>query len=67
MKILKSGIEMNHEELKAIKGGACACSCLPGFNSGSLNISGDEDDDCYCGCSPGDLFIDAVRSAFRRI
>ena len=52
MKILKSGIEMTPEELKASKAGkACACSCQLGFDTENLWNFGAEETACECGCA----------------
>jgi hypothetical protein len=50
MKILKSGIEMTPTELIRARGGACACGCSGGHNSGGGSWIGSEGGDCYCGC-----------------
>lgn len=51
MKPLKSGIEMNPEELKNSKGGACSCGCDIYVSSTVVSVGGEEGTDCYCGCS----------------
>jgi len=52
MKVLKSGIEMTPEELKASKAGkACACSCQLGVDTENMWNIGAEATLCACGCT----------------
>lgn len=50
MKILKSGIEMEHSDLNRVRGGACACGCRPFIDGDSFNVGGDAEDCCACMC-----------------
>lgn len=64
MKILKSGVEMTQEELRASKAGKdCACACQQGFDTENMFTLGDEDHLCACGCIIKVLYLSTAGSA----
>ena len=50
MKPLKSGIQLDPENLKNSKGGACACGCDVYMPSTLSSAGGEESEICNCAC-----------------
>lgn len=54
MKILESGVEMTHEELRKSKAGkTCACGCGVGLDTNNMWIESRDGIGCDCGCTIG--------------
>ncbi len=50
MKVLKSGIEVDPNDMDKLKGGSCSCACNRYVSGSAVNVAGHEGETCSCWC-----------------